>query len=65
MNARLIVAREDVSGGALDETLLVTLRGCPRVHLAEITGKHEAFSSRRVESTFFEVFDAMLTHERR
>lgn len=56
----MIVAKEDVSGGALEKVVMAGLHNHPRVQLGEVNGKHEAFSSRRHDSNFFEVFDAML-----
>lgn len=60
MEAMMIVARQDVNGGALSKNVLKRLRQSSVVALAEIEGKHEAFSSRKNSSEFFEVFDAML-----
>ena len=60
MRAMMIIGRQDVNGGMLPETTLKELRASDAVCLAEIDGKHEAFSSRKNSSVFFEVMDAML-----
>jgi len=60
MRAMMIVCREDVNGGMLTDKVLRCLRASEPVCLAEIDGKHEAFSSRKNSSVFFEVLDAML-----
>jgi hypothetical protein len=60
MRAMMIVGRQDVNGGMLTDKVLKGLRESDPVCLAEIDGKHEAFSSRKNSSVFFEVFDAML-----
>jgi len=60
MRAMMIVGRGDVGGGGLTEPVLKQLRASEPVCLAEIDGKHEAFSSRKNSSVFFEVLDAML-----
>lgn len=60
MRAMMIVCREDVNGGMLTDKVLKGLRASEPVCLAEIDGKHEAFSSRKNSSVFVEVFDAML-----
>jgi pimeloyl-ACP methyl ester carboxylesterase len=60
MRAMMIVGRQDGDGGMLTDDVLKRLRDNESVCLAEIDGKHEAFSSRKNSSVFFEVFDAML-----
>jgi len=60
MRAMMIVGRQDVNGGMLTDDVLKRLRDNESVCLVEIDGKHEAFSSRKNSSVFFEVFDALL-----
>lgn len=60
MKAMMIVCRQDVNGGMLTEPALTCLRASDATCLVEIDGKHEAFSSRKNSSLFFEAFDAML-----